>query len=75
MGAPVLAMVWKGENVIKEARDMIGATNPASALPGTIRKDFCQTMSENAIHGSDSAESAEREIKLWFSDSELHNDV
>lgn len=63
---PVFAMVFEGNNVIKEARKMMGATNPEEALPGTIRGDFATEMSENIIHGSDSIENAAREIKLFF---------
>lgn len=63
---PVFAMVWEGENIIKLARVMMGATKPEEAQPGTIRGDYAVTISENVIHGSDSPESAEREIKLWF---------
>ncbi len=68
---PVFAMVWEGENVIKAARGMMGATNPAEAAPGTIRGDYAVQVSMNVIHGSDSPESAEREIKLFFEDDEL----
>lgn len=68
---PVFAMVWEGENVIKTARNMMGATNPADAAPGTIRGDFGLTVGKNVIHGSDSPESAEREINLFFNESEL----
>ncbi|MGM8211620.1 nucleoside-diphosphate kinase [Virgibacillus sp. W0430] len=68
---PVFAMVWEGENVIKTARDMIGATNPQEAAPGTIRGDFGMTVGKNIIHGSDSQESAEREVALFFDDLEL----
>ncbi|KGR74138.1 nucleoside-diphosphate kinase [Ureibacillus sinduriensis] len=63
---PVFAMVWEGESAISLARTMMGATKPADSQPGTIRGDFATTISENIIHGSDSAESAEREIGLWF---------
>lgn len=63
---PVFAMVWEGENVIKLARVMMGATNPEQSQPGTIRGDYAVTISENVIHGSDSPASAEREIGLWF---------
>src|SRR5690625_4311036 len=59
---PVFAMVWEGENVIKTARQMMGATNPTEAAAGTIRGDFGLTVGKNVIHGSDSLESAEREI-------------
>ncbi len=63
---PVFAMVWEGENVIKLARTMMGATNPEESQPGTIRGDYAVTIAENIIHGSDSPVSAEREIQLWF---------
>lgn len=63
---PVFAMVWEGESAISLARTMMGATKPADSQPGTIRGDYATTISENIIHGSDSAESAEREIGLWF---------
>lgn len=69
--SPVFAMVWEGENVIATARQMMGKTNPADALPGTIRGDFGVTMGKNVIHGSDSPESAGREISLWFKENEV----
>ncbi|MDY0396562.1 nucleoside-diphosphate kinase [Virgibacillus halophilus] len=68
---PVFAMVYEGENVIKTAREMMGKTNPAEAAPGTIRGDYGITVGKNIIHGSDSPESAEREINLFFSESEI----
>ncbi|WP_042145670.1 nucleoside-diphosphate kinase [Paucisalibacillus sp. EB02] len=68
---PVFAMVWEGENVIKTAREMMGKTNPAEAAPGTLRGDFGVTVGKNVIHGSDSPESAEREINLFFDQKEL----
>ncbi|EGL82859.1 Nucleoside diphosphate kinase [Caldalkalibacillus thermarum TA2.A1] len=68
---PVFAMVWQGENVIQIARDMMGKTNPADAAPGTIRGDYGVQVSMNVIHGSDSKESAEREINLFFKPEEL----
>ncbi|WP_088007540.1 nucleoside-diphosphate kinase [Indiicoccus explosivorum] len=68
---PVFAMVWEGENVIATARQMMGATNPKDAAPGTIRGDFAVTVGKNIIHGSDSPESAEREIGLFFNEDEL----
>ncbi|MCK0472122.1 nucleoside-diphosphate kinase [Halalkalibacter sp. APA_J-10(15)] len=68
---PVFAMVWEGPEVIKTARLMIGKTNPQEALPGTIRGDLAAQMPNNIIHGSDSTESAEREIAIFFQDSEL----
>lgn len=68
---PVFAMVWEGENVISTARKIMGSTNPQDASPGTIRGDFAAQVSQNVIHGSDSPESAEREINLFFNESEL----
>nr|XP_060642342.1 nucleoside diphosphate kinase 3 [Anolis sagrei ordinatus] len=68
---PVVAMVWQGLEVVKAARTMIGETNPADAKPGTIRGDFCIDIGKNVIHGSDSVESAQREISLWFEPKEL----
>ncbi|RBW70283.1 nucleoside-diphosphate kinase [Bacillus taeanensis] len=70
---PVFAMVWQGENVIATARKMMGATNPAESAPGTIRGDYGVVMSMNVIHGSDSPESAEREVNLFFDESELND--
>ncbi|WP_400163786.1 nucleoside-diphosphate kinase [Brevibacillus sp. TJ4] len=68
---PVFAMVWQGNNVISTARSMMGKTNPADAASGTIRGDFATSVGMNIIHGSDSPESAEREISLWFSEGEV----
>ncbi|WP_124727329.1 nucleoside-diphosphate kinase [Staphylospora marina] len=70
---PVFAMVWQGHNVIAGARQMMGKTNPADAAPGTIRGDFGVNVAMNIVHGSDSPESAEREIALWFGNEELVN--
>lgn len=69
---PVFAMVWEGENVISIARTMMGATNPKDALPGTIRGDYAAKLSMNVIHGSDSPESAVREIGIFFKEEELN---
>jgi nucleoside-diphosphate kinase len=69
--APTLALVVEGESAISVVRATMGATNPAEAAPGTIRGDLALAMPDNLVHGSDSPESAEREITLWFSDSEL----
>ena len=69
--APTLALVVEGESAISVVRATIGATNPAEAAPGTIRGDLALAMPDNLVHGSDSPESAEREIALWFSDSEF----
>src|SRR5699024_5759870 len=68
---PVFAMVWEGEGVIQTARDMMGTTNPQEASPGTIRGDFGITVGKNVIHGSDSSESAEREIGLFFNKDDI----
>lgn len=63
---PVVKMVVSGEGAVKKMRALMGATNPAEAAPGTIRGDFGLIMDENVIHGSDSPESAEREIGIFF---------
>ncbi|MBY6035694.1 nucleoside-diphosphate kinase [Fictibacillus nanhaiensis] len=68
---PVFAMVWEGKDVILTARNMMGKTNPSEAAPGSIRGDYAVQVSNNIIHGSDSAESAEREIGLFFKEEEL----
>ena len=63
---PTLALALEGEGAIATARSTIGATNPAEATPGSIRGDFALAMPNNLVHGSDSPESAERELALWF---------
>ncbi len=68
---PVVAMVWEGDGVVAAARKMIGATNPLTSEPGTIRGDFGVNIGRNIIHGSDAIETAQREISLWFKDEEL----
>ncbi|WP_366249834.1 nucleoside-diphosphate kinase [Terribacillus aidingensis] len=68
---PVFAMVWEGKDAVALTRSMIGATKPTDAAPGTIRGDYAVEMSRNLIHGSDSAESAEREIANMFKADEL----
>lgn len=70
---PVVAMVWEGNNVVASARKMMGATNPANAEIGTIRGDFCVDIGRNIVHGSDSVESATREIGIFFKPEELHS--
>ena len=65
---PTLALVLEGEGAIATARETIGATDPAKAVPGSIRGDLALSMPNNLVHGSDSPESAEREIALWFGD-------
>jgi nucleoside-diphosphate kinase len=69
--APTLALVLEGEGAIAVVRMTMGATNPASAAPGTVRGDFALSMPDNLVHGSDSPESAEREVALWFAADEL----
>ena len=66
--APTLALVVEGEGAIATLRSTIGATNPADAQPGSIRGDLALAMPDNLVHGSDSPESAERELQLWFGD-------
>jgi nucleoside-diphosphate kinase len=68
---PTWALVVEGEGAIATMRTTIGATNPANAEPGTIRGDLAMSMPDNLVHGSDSPESAEREVALWFSADEL----
>ena len=68
---PIVAMVLQGVNVVNLARNMMGSTNPQNAAPGTIRADYAQISERNVVHGSDSLESAKREIALFFNDSEL----
>lgn len=69
--SPVVAMVWEGNGVVASARRLIGATNPLSAEPGTIRGDYAVDVGRNMIHGSDAVETAQREISLWFTEEEL----
>ena len=64
---PLVAIVLEGDNAIQKNRDLMGATNPAEAKEGTIRKMYAASIDKNAVHGSDSTESAEREIDLFFS--------
>ncbi|MDN3399149.1 nucleoside-diphosphate kinase [Psychrobacter sp. APC 3426] len=68
---PVLVSVLEGENAIAKHREIMGATNPKEAAEGTIRADFASSIDENAVHGSDSAESAAREISYFFNDDEV----
>ena len=68
---PVVVQVLEGEGAIAKNRDLMGATNPKEADAGTIRADFADTIDANAVHGSDSAASAEREIAYFFNDSEI----
>ena len=68
---PVCCMVWEGDSVILTGRKILGQTLPFDSNPGSIRGDNCIDVGRNVVHGSDSAESAEREIKMWFTDKEL----
>ncbi|WP_088346212.1 MULTISPECIES: nucleoside-diphosphate kinase [Rhodomicrobium] len=68
---PIVMQVLEGENAVAKNREIMGATNPANAAPGTIRKEFAENIERNSVHGSDSAENAALEIALCFSDSEI----
>ena len=65
---PVVVQVLEGENAILKNRELMGATNPAEAAPGTIRADFAKTVDENAVHGSDGPDTAQQEIEFFFSE-------
>ncbi len=71
---PIVAMVWEGNNAIQLARNVIGATNPGDAAPGTIRGDLAVEIGRNLVHGSDGPESARREISIFFNEAELLNE-
>ena len=68
---PVIIQVLEGEDAIAKNRDVMGATNPKDAAPGTIRADFAETIDENAVHGSDGPDTAKTEIAFFFSDDEI----
>lgn len=68
---PVMVQVLEGENAISKNREIMGATNPAEALAGTLRADYAQSIDENAVHGSDAPQSAAREIAYFFTDDEV----
>jgi len=68
---PIVAMVLSGENVIQRNRELMGATNPNDAAPGTIRRDFASDVEKNIVHGSDGPETAAQEIKFFFNDLEI----
>ncbi|MGO9020143.1 MAG: nucleoside-diphosphate kinase [Syntrophobacteraceae bacterium] len=68
---PIIAVVLEGENVIQRNRELMGATNPKEALPGTIRRDFASDVEKNIVHGSDGPETAAQEIKFFFNDLEI----
>lgn len=71
ISGPVMIQVLEGENAILKHRDLMGATNPADAAPGTIRADFAESIDKNAVHGSDAAETAKEEIAYFFSEEEI----
>lgn len=71
ISGPVVVQVLEGENAVAKNRDIMGATNPANAAPGTIRKEFAESIEANSVHGSDSEENAAIEIAYFFSGTEL----
>src|ERR1700746_3561576 len=71
ISGPVVVQVLEGENAVAKNRDVMGATNPANAAPGTIRKDFAESIEANSVHGSDSPETAAQEIAFFFSAMEI----
>ncbi|MBM3610832.1 MAG: nucleoside-diphosphate kinase [Alphaproteobacteria bacterium] len=68
---PVVVQVLEGDNAVQKYRDVMGATNPANALPGTIRAQFAESIDANSVHGSDSLENAHQEIHFFFKDAEI----
>ena len=68
---PVVIQILEGENAVSKNREIMGATNPAEAAEGTIRKDFAENIEANSVHGSDAPETAAQEISYWFSDTEI----
>jgi nucleoside-diphosphate kinase len=71
ISGPVVVQVLEGENAVAANRDIMGATNPANAAPGTIRKDFAESIEANSVHGSDSLENARCEIAFFFAETEI----
>ncbi len=71
MSGPVMVQVLQGDNAVLKNRDLMGATNPKDAAPGTIRADFADSIDANAVHGSDSVENAKTEINLFFAADEI----
>jgi nucleoside-diphosphate kinase len=71
ISGPVVVQVLEGDNAVAKYRDVMGATNPANAAPGTIRKDFAESIEANSVHGSDGPETAATEIKFFFKDNEI----
>jgi nucleoside-diphosphate kinase len=70
---PVVVQVLEGENAIAKNREVMGATNPANAAPGTIRKEFAESIEANSVHGSDAPETAANEIRFFFRDLDIHS--
>jgi len=70
---PVVVQILEGDNAIKANRDIMGATNPADAAPGTIRADFAESLERNSVHGSDSPQTAQTEIAYFFSAEQIHS--
>ncbi len=71
ISGPVMMQILEGENAISRHREIMGATNPAEAAPGTIRADFADSIDENAVHGSDGPDTAKQEIAFFFSENEI----
>ena len=71
ISGPVVVQVLEGENAVLKNREVMGATNPADAAPGTIRKEFALSLGENSVHGSDAPATAADEIKFFFTDDEI----
>jgi nucleoside-diphosphate kinase len=71
ISGPVVVQVLEGESAVAKYRDVMGATNPANAAEGTIRKQFAESIEANSVHGSDSLDNAAREIAFFFSDQEI----
>ena len=71
ISGPVVVQVLEGDNAVAKNREIMGATNPANAEPGTIRKEFAESIEANSVHGSDSLENAKNEIAFFFSESEI----
>lgn len=73
ISGPVMVQVLEGENAILKNRDIMGATNPAEAAPGTIRADFADSIDANAVHGSDGPDTARQEIAFFFAPEDIHS--
>lgn len=73
ISTPIIAAVFEAEGAVERIRKLMGATNPDKSEPGTIRKDFGLDILRNTVHGSDSIETAEKEIKLFFDEDEIHH--